>query len=102
MASIVAIAFSCLQYFLYKGTTFDAQDNDLLLSMPIPLKYILSVDFHAYCFNYIIELLILAPAGVVYLMYYSATVIGTISLFLFLLLPLTQTLSCIFTATSYH
>jgi ABC-2 type transport system permease protein len=100
MASIVAIAFSLLiSIFFTKAQLFDAQDNDLLLSMPIPPKYILfSRFFMLIVFNYIIELLILAPAGVVYLMYYPATVIGTIFFILvFLLLPLiTQTLSCIF------
>ncbi len=100
MASIVAIALSFFINILFtKAQLYDAQDNDLLLSMPIPPKYILfSRFFMLIIFNYFIGLLVLAPAAFVYLMYYPPAAIGIVFFILvFLFLPfITQTLSCIF------
>lgn len=99
IASIVAIALSFVgSVFLTKSQLFDAQDNELLISMPIPPRYILiSRIIMLLVLNYAFSLLVLGPAGIVYCMLYPATVTGVVFFVLeFAFLPLiTLTLSCI-------
>lgn len=100
IAAIVAMVLCFIgSAFMTKAQLFDAQDNELLISMPIPPSYILlSRMLMLLVLNYVFELLVLGPAGIVYIMNYPATVTGVIFfVFEFLFLPLiTLTLSCIF------
>ena len=85
--------------FLTKAQLFDAQDNELLMSMPIPPGYILlSRIAMLLVLNYIFQLFILVPAGIVYYMNYTVTAVGIVFFIIdFLFLPLIPlTLSCIF------
>lgn len=99
-AAITSIALCFLgSVFLTKAQLFDAQDNDLLMSMPIPPGYILfSRILMILVLNYIFELMVLAPAGIVYCMNYNVSAAGVVFFILeFLFLPLIPlTLSCIF------
>jgi ABC-2 type transport system permease protein len=84
--------------FLTKGQLFEAQDNELLMSMPIPPGYILFSRILALLFlNYVIELFVLVPAGAVYCIKYKVTTTGVVFFLIeFLFLPLIPlTLSCI-------
>ncbi|SCP99684.1 hypothetical protein [Anaerobium acetethylicum] len=67
------IAFALMflgSIFATQTQLYDAKDNELLLSMPIPPKYILASRMAMLLvFNYIFELLVILPAGVVYVMH---------------------------------
>ena len=53
--------------FITQNQLYEAKDNDLLLSMPIPVKYILiSRLLSIVILNYIYELMIILPGAVVY------------------------------------
>jgi len=100
IAAITAITLCFVgSVFLTKAQLFDAQDNDLLMSMPIPPGYILfSRILLLLAVNYVFEFFVLVPAIVVYCINFRATA-GEIVIFAaeFLLLPLIPlTLSCIF------
>jgi len=100
IADIMAIALCFIgSVYMTKSQLFDAQDNDLLMSMPIPSGYILFTRMILLlAVNYFFELIVLVPAGVVYCINFSPTAAG-IAIFLteFLFLPLIPlTLSCIF------
>ena len=100
IAAITAVALCFVgSVFLTKAQLFDAQDNDLLMSMPIPPGYILcSRIIMLLALNYAFELFVLAPAGIVYCMNYTVTAAGVVLFIIeFLLLPLIPlALSCIF------
>ena len=100
IASLTAIVLCFIgSVFLTKAQLFDAQDNELLMSMPIPPGYILlSRIAMLLVLNYIFQLFILVPAGIVYYMNYTVTAVGIVFFIIeFLFLPLIPlTLSCIF------
>lgn len=77
--------------FTAKAQIFDATDNELLLSMPIPPRYILLSRIAVLMiFNYVLELVVLIPAGVAWMMsYLPVTALGVVSFVLLCLaLPL--------------
>ncbi|NLX77260.1 MAG: hypothetical protein GXZ01_07850 [Clostridiaceae bacterium] len=85
--------------FLTKAQLFDAQDNELLMSMPIPPGYILSSRIiMLLVLNYACELFVLLPAGIIYCINYGVTFTGVVFYIIgFLFLPfIPLTLSCIF------
>lgn len=85
--------------FSTQSQLYDAKDNELLLSMPIPTKYILASRMAMILLlSYTIEALIVIPAGVVFCLYETVTApivlcfIGVIIILPFLVL----TITCIF------
>ncbi|WP_419024174.1 hypothetical protein [Emergencia sp.] len=76
--------------FITQNQLYEAKDNDLLLSMPIPVKYILASRLLSIIIlNYAYELLVIIPGAVVYCSKMPVTFIGCIFfLIAFLLLPL--------------
>jgi len=100
MAAILATALCFIgSVFTAKTLLFDAKDNDLLLSMPIPPVHILtSRMLTLLALNYLLQLLVLGPAGFVYYMSFPATAVSIVFFIIeFLFLPLiSMTLSCIF------
>lgn len=98
-AGIVGFALAFIgSVFTAQKQLFDANDNDLLLSMPIPPGYILgSRMLMLLALNYVFEILVVAPAGVVYCMEYSPSVRGVVVFVLCAaLLPLLAlTFSCL-------
>ena len=76
--------------FLTQTQLFEAKDNELLLSMPVSPACILGSRLLSLLgINYIYELIIALPCGIVYCIKYSATVSGVILFALCcLLLPL--------------
>lgn len=85
--------------FSTQSQLYDAKDNELLLSMPIPPKYILASRMAMILLlTYIIEALIVIPAGVVYCLYTTVTVPVAICFFVaWVILPfLVLTITCIF------
>ncbi|MEG0919687.1 MAG: hypothetical protein RR967_03295 [Anaerovoracaceae bacterium] len=60
--------------FLTQTQIYDAKDNELLLSMPIPVKFILLSRLAALLIiNYVYEILVVGPALVVFIMEKSLT-----------------------------
>ncbi|MDD4377209.1 MAG: hypothetical protein PHH48_03555 [Eubacteriales bacterium] len=76
--------------FTTQNQIYEAKDNDLLLSMPIPPKYILASRLLALLgLNYIYEILVILPGAVVYIMKQPVTLSGVVIFIIsFLLLPL--------------
>lgn len=77
---------------------YNARDNELLLSMPVPPAYILgSRMVLLFALNFIYGSLVAIPAGVVYIMQFGATVIGVLFYVLaFILLQfMAMTVSCL-------
>ncbi len=67
--------------FSSQSQIFNARDNELLLSMPIPPRDILiSRLFMMMAPDYFIEMLVVAVFGIVYAMFYGATLVGTLIL----------------------
>ncbi len=99
MVGIVAFGLCFIgSVFTTQTQLYDAKDNELLLSMPIPSSYILASRIIMLLgLNYMYEALVIIPAIVVYCMVSSVTVLGILFFFVgFLLLPfLSMTLSCI-------
>lgn len=98
-ASIIAFALMFIgSVFMTQSQLYDSKDNEMLLAMPIPAKYILGSRIIAlYFYNLIFELLIFLPAGAVYVYYIGATV-GKVFAFILvlILLPLLAlALSCL-------
>ena len=90
LASLIASAL-CLfgSIFTTKTQIFESKDNDLLLSMPIPPKYILiSRILVLLIVNYILEALVMLPAIVMYGVTIGYTFVGFIFAILsFILIP---------------
>ncbi|MBQ7915702.1 MAG: hypothetical protein IJ315_02810 [Firmicutes bacterium] len=85
--------------FVAQSQLFEATDNELLLAMPIPPRYILlSRMLFLFFLNYIYEAIIFLPAAVIYFLSGYATVLGTILLILTILfMPLlVLSISCLF------
>lgn len=76
--------------FVTQNQLYEANDNDLLLSMPIPVKYILASRLLSIIvLNYVYELLVIVPGAVVYCSKQPVSVMGIVYfLVAFLLLPL--------------
>ncbi len=76
--------------FSSQSQIFNAKDNELLLSMPIPPRDILiSRLFMMMAPDYFIEMLVVAVFGIVYAMFYGATLVGTLILcLLVIVIPL--------------
>ena len=80
LASLISAAL-CLfgSIFATKTQIFDSKDNELLLSMPIPPKYIFISRILVLLFvNYLLEAIVMLPAMVVYGIIVGYTVIGLI------------------------
>lgn len=78
---------------------FEARDNELLLSMPIPPHMILASRISLLLFmNYLYEAFVVIPAGIIYSIHYEVTFIGLVYFILVvLLLPfIVLAISCLF------
>lgn len=99
-AAIMAFLFCFIgSVFMTQNQLYNAKDNDLMLSMPIPTKYILASRTVAILgLNYAYEALIVVPAIVVLAMQVQLPVMNWIFLIVgFLLLPVfTMVFSAIF------
>ncbi len=100
LAALMCIAISFVgSIFMTQKQIFEAKDNDLLMSMPIPPSYILATRmFLILMSNLLFSVLILIPAFVVYCMYIPQVTAPMIIIFVleFLLTPFLSTaLSCI-------
>ena len=90
IASLVSSALCMLgSIFTTKTQIFESKDNELLLSMPIPPKYILiSRILILLIVNYILEALIMIPAIVMYGITCGYTVLGFVfAISSFILIP---------------
>jgi ABC-2 type transport system permease protein len=100
LAGIVAAALCFIgSVFMAQQQLFNARDNELLLSMPIPSAYILGSRMASLLLvNYGLELIVFIPAGVVWCMQLPVTAMGVVSFVLVcLLLPfLVLTFTCLF------
>lgn len=100
LAGIFAFAICFVgSIFMTQSQLYEAKDNELLLSMPVPPSYILLSRMVALILiNYLYELVVLIPAGIVYALLQPLTVLGVIAYIVaILLLPfLVMTVSCIF------
>ncbi len=100
MAAIVATALCFIgSVFTAKTMLFDAKDNDLLLSMPIPSgKILASRMLTLLLMNYFFELLVLGPAGFVFYTFSPADATGILFFVIcFLFLPfMALSITCIF------
>ena len=100
LAGMLATAFAIIgSIFLVQYQLYEAKDNDLLLSMPIPTSYIMFTRLFAlYVQNFLFEALVFTPAVVVYVqcgqVHPVATVINCV--LLMLLMPLfSLALTCV-------
>ena len=85
--------------FMTQSQLYEAKDNELLLAMPVPPSYILLSRMIALLLmNYLYELVVMIPAGIVYVMFLPVTAMGVIAFLVsVVLLPfLVMTFSCIF------
>lgn len=100
MAAITAAGLMFIgSVFTTQTQLYEARDNDLLLSMPIPPRYILgSRMIILLVLNYFFQVLVVAPAGVIYCMYIPVNALGIVCFIAaFLVLPLlVLALSCLF------
>ena len=100
LAGIVAAALCFIgSVFMAQQQLFNAKDNELLLSMPIPSACILGSRMAALLLvNYGLELIVFIPAGVVWCMQLPVTVLGVVFFVLIcLLLPfLVLSFTCLF------
>mgnify|MGYP000861809337 CR=1 FL=1 len=85
--------------FAAQTQLFEAKDNELLLSMPIPSHMILASRISILLLmNYLYEAFVVIPAGIIYIIHQEVTVIGVIFFILIaLLLPfMVLAISCLF------
>ena len=100
-ASIAILSFLlCFigSIFTADSQLFEAKDNELLLSMPIPSRYILLSRVSVLvCTSVLFELLLVVPAAIVWIMQPPVTAIGAIFYILsFVIMPfLVLPLSCL-------
>ncbi len=100
LAAIMSVTLCFIgSVFTAQQQLFSARDNDLLLAMPIPPAYILgSRMIMLLVLNFLMGLLVIAPAGVVYCMNFTPSAAG-VAVFIVcaLFLPLIpMTMSCLF------
>ena len=101
LAALMCVAISFIgSIFMTQHQIYEAKDNELLLSMPIPPSYILASRlFIILLTNMIFALFVLLPAFVVYCMEISAVTISMVIIFIiaYLLISFLSTaLSCVF------
>ncbi|HZJ77793.1 MAG TPA: hypothetical protein VFD52_03210 [Clostridia bacterium] len=86
MALLLSFIFSI---FMVQTQLYEAKDNDLLLAMPIPPKFILASRIMVLTLmNYVYQSLILLPAGVVYIINCPVSTLGIVFFALtFIFLP---------------
>ncbi len=99
VAGLIAVSFCFMgSVFLAQSQIFDARDNELLLSMPIPPRLIVASRLLSFLLlNYLYTAIVMVPAAVVYAvqlspgpMFYVGYALG------FLLLPMLSTaLTCV-------
>lgn len=91
LASLISFAFMFVgSVFATQNQLFNAKDNELLLSMPLPPRMILLARMvFLYLYNLIFELMVMLPAGVVYPLVQKVNPLGAVAYVLtVLLLPL--------------
>lgn len=89
--SVLATAFGVIGgIFMAKSKLYEAKDNDLLLSMPIPPSMILFVRIlELYLFVFLFEALVLVPALIQYFTCVGAQALSVVfGIFLIVVLPL--------------
>lgn len=100
MAGIMAFSVSfIMSVFMAQQLLFNAKDNDLLLSMPIPTGHILgSRMMSLLLMNYGISLFVMLPAGIIWWLNVGMSAVGIVNfIIVFLLLPLlTMSFTCLF------
>lgn len=99
VAGIISFALSFVgSVFATQTQIYDARDNELLLSMPVPIKYILASRMVAlFVMNLLYDALVMLPAIVVWAIlgnYTVASAVGSAVLFIVVML-LSVSLSCI-------
>ena len=99
LAGGVAFLISFLMTMFYaQGAIFEAKDNEMLLSMPIPPRDILASRIGAlYILNLIITAIVVGTAGIVHATLFGASFIGVVIVILCILLLalIATTLSCL-------
>ena len=100
LAGMLATALAIIgSIFLVQYQLYEAKDNELLLSMPIPPSYIMFIRLLSlYIQNFLFEALVFAPAIVVYVQQGQANAVGAIinGILLLLLMPLfSLALTCV-------
>lgn len=98
-AAVIAFALMFIgSIFITYAQLYEAKDNELLLSMPIPPKYILASRMvMLYAFNLLFEVLVMGPAVFVYQSIAGYSAVGMICMIILMIfLPfLSLALSCI-------
>ena len=92
------LASFMMTMFYAQGAIFEAKDNELLLSMPIPPSAILGSRLGAlYLLNLLVAVIIMGAAGTLHIFINGASVIGVVILVLSILLLalISTTLSCL-------
>ena len=98
MISLVASSLTLLTAIeaIYKSQNilFDAKDNDLLMSLPIPKSYIISSRLlKLYTFQFLFNLLFIIPTSIIYIYFKKPSISYYISTLLFsTLLPIIPTI----------
>ncbi len=100
LAGMLATALAIIgSIFLVQYQLYEAKDNDLLLSMPIPTSYIMFTRlFSLYVQNFLFEALVFVPAVVAYVQHGQIHTTGAIlnCVLLLLLMPLfSLALTCV-------
>lgn len=100
LAGIFAFAICFVgSIFMTQSQLYEAKDNEMLLAMPVPPSYILLSRMVALVLmNYLYELIVMIPAGIVYVMVQPITVLGVAAFIIaVILLPfMVMAVSCIF------
>ena len=100
MAGLFAFAICFVgSIFMTQSQLYEAKDNEMLLAMPVPPSYILLSRMVALMLiNYLYELVIMIPAGVIYVIGQPVTALGVVAyVAVVVLLPfMVMTVSCIF------
>jgi len=98
-AGILSFAFMFIgSIFMTQSQLYDAKDNELLLSMPVPPKYILgSRIITLYLYNLLFEILVMLPAGALYVYFIGVNAMQILGFVVVLLLfpLLALALSCV-------
>ena len=99
LAGGVAFLLSFLMTMFYaQGSIFEAKDNEMLLSMPIPPRAILVSRIGTlYLLNLIITAIVVGTAGIVHAIMFGTSFIGVVIVILCILLlaMIATTLSCL-------
>lgn len=100
LCSVMAVGLSVFgSSFATYSTLYNAKDNELLLSLPIPPKYILLArSISVYLLGLMFEVVVLVPTMIVYLVRVGATALNVICpiILIFALSVLILCLTCFF------